>query len=156
MSFPPRRVVTGHDAEGRAVVVRDEVVDNLTQRRPGHRSFVLWGTEEVPADTNVVADISPQAVSSRSNESGTVFRIAEYAPGVASARHQTDSVDYAVVLSGEIDMVLDDEQVVTLRRGDTLIQRGTAHDWVNNGSEPCVIAFCLVAAHPRGDASGRV
>jgi quercetin dioxygenase-like cupin family protein len=91
-------------------------------------------------------------VATRSNASGTIFRIAEYAPGVASARHQTDSVDYAVVLNGEIDMVLDD-QVVRLRRGDTVIQRGTVHDWVNNGKEPCVIAFCLVAARSRADVS---
>jgi quercetin dioxygenase-like cupin family protein len=152
MNFPPRRVVTGHDSEGRAIVVHDEVVDNVTQRRPGHRSFVLWATDQVPADNDAIADTDPGVVATRSNASGTIFRIAEYAPGVASARHQTDSVDYAVVLNGEIDMVLDD-QVVRLRRGDTVIQRGTVHDWVNNGKEPCVIAFCLVAARSRVDVS---
>ena len=68
---------------------------------------------------------------------------------MASAPHRTDSVDFAVVLSGEIDLVLDGREV-RLRAGDTLIQRGTAHDWVNRGERPCVIAFCLVGARPPG------
>ena len=83
----------------------------------------------------------------RSLAQGTVFRIVEYGPGVAGAPHRTDSVDYAVVLAGEIDLVLDGE-TVRLRAGDTLVQRGTAHDWVNDGHAPCVIAFCLVGAQP--------
>jgi quercetin dioxygenase-like cupin family protein len=76
---------------------------------------------------------------------GTVFRIAQFEPGVASARHRTDSIDYAIVLSGQIDLVLDDE-IVTLRAGDALVQRGTTNDWVCSGDEPCVVAFCLVGA----------
>jgi quercetin dioxygenase-like cupin family protein len=145
MSFPPRRIVTGHDAQGRATVVHDEVADNVIARRPGHRSAVLWSTDEVPADIEDSIDGAARARSQRSIDRGTVFRIAEYAPGVTSARHQTGSIDYAVVVAGEIDLVLDDE-VVRLRPGDTLIQRGTAHDWVNSGGVPCIIAFCLVGA----------
>lgn len=148
MSFPPRRIVTGHDPQGRATVARDELVDNVTARRPGHRSFVLWSTDEVPADLGVPVDSATTSLSQRSVDRGTVFRIVEYAPGVASARHQTDSIDYAVVVSGEIDLVLDDE-VVRLRAGDTLVQRGTAHDWVNSNDVPCIIAFCLVGAEDR-------
>ena len=61
--------------------------------------------------------------------------------------HRTDSIDYAVVLSGEIDMELDD-QVVSLRAGDVLVQRGTIHNWVNRGTVPCVVAFVLIDAKP--------
>jgi quercetin dioxygenase-like cupin family protein len=153
MSFSPRCVITGHDAEGRAVVISDQIAGNVTTRRPGHRSFVLWATDTVPTDLDEWVDTSPEAVSARSLRSGTVFRIAEYAPGVAPAHHRTDSVDYALVLSGEIDLVLDDE-VVTLHQGDTLVQRGTAHDWVNNSDRPCILAFCLVGAKPRHPDAG--
>jgi quercetin dioxygenase-like cupin family protein len=141
-TFPPRRVVTGHDAQGRARVVADETVDNATVRRPGHRSYVLWATDEVPADAEAAFD---PALAPRSLQHGTVFRIVEYGPGVAPARHRTDSVDYAVVLTGEIDLVLDGE-TVRLRAGDTLVQRATAHDWHNPTDAPCVVAFCLVGA----------
>jgi quercetin dioxygenase-like cupin family protein len=78
---------------------------------------------------------------------GTVFRIVEYRPGVAPRHHRTESIDYAVVLAGQIDMELEGE-TVHLRAGDVLVQRGTVHNWVNRGAEPCVIAFVLVAAKP--------
>ena len=78
---------------------------------------------------------------------GTVFRVVEFAPGVAPRVHRTDSIDYAVVMSGEIDMEMD-ESVVHLKAGDVLVQRGTIHNWVNRSSEPCVIAFVLIDAKP--------
>src|ERR1041384_2230281 len=81
------------------------------------------------------------------DQNGTVFRIVEYAPGVAPRNHRTESIDYAVVLAGEIDMELEGE-TVRLRAGDVLVQRGTVHNWVNRGTAPCVIAFVLVAAKP--------
>jgi quercetin dioxygenase-like cupin family protein len=145
MSFPPRRVVTGNDDQGRATVTSDQVVDNAVVRRSGHRSFVLWATDRVPADVSGDEDPSDLGTTDRSLAEGTVFRLVEYGPGVTPARHQTNSVDYAIVISGEIDLVLDD-QTVHLRAGDTLVQRATAHDWVNDGDVPCVIAFCLVGA----------
>ena len=61
--------------------------------------------------------------------------------------HRTDSIDYCVVMSGEIDMRLDAE-TVHLKAGDVVVQRGTIHDWVNNGTEPCMIAFVLIDAKP--------
>jgi quercetin dioxygenase-like cupin family protein len=76
-----------------------------------------------------------------------VFRVVQYDPGVAPRNHRTESIDYAVVLSGEIDMELDGS-AVHLRAGDVLVQRGTMHNWVNRGTKPCVIAFVLVAAKP--------
>ena len=80
-------------------------------------------------------------------KNGTVFRVIEFAPGVAPRNHRTDSIDYAVVMSGEIDMELDDS-VVHLKAGDVLVQRGTIHNWVNRGSAPCVMAFVLIDAKP--------
>ncbi|HKO19185.1 MAG TPA: cupin domain-containing protein, partial [Acidobacteriaceae bacterium] len=71
----------------------------------------------------------------------------QYDPGVTPRNHRTDSIDYAVVISGEIDMVLDLE-TVHLKQGDVLVQRGTVHNWVNNGKEPCFIAFALISAKP--------
>jgi quercetin dioxygenase-like cupin family protein len=77
----------------------------------------------------------------------TVFRIVQYDPGVAPRNHRTETIDYAVVMSGAIDMDLDG-QTVHLQQGDVLVQRGTIHNWVNKGTEPCVIAFVLIAAKP--------
>ena len=69
-------------------------------------------------------------ITATTRDNGTVFRVIEYGPGVTPRNHRTNSIDYAVVLSGEIDMELDD-QLVTLRAGDVLVQRGTIHNWVN-------------------------
>ena len=80
-------------------------------------------------------------------EQWQVFRVVEFAPGVAPRVHRTDSIDYAVVMSGEIDMELDDS-VIHLKAGDVLVQRGTIHNWVNRGTEACVIAFILIDAKP--------
>ena len=80
-------------------------------------------------------------------DNGTVFRILELAPGVTPRNHRTDSIDYAVVMSGEVDMELDDTKV-HLKAGDVLVQRGTIHNWVNGGTEDCVIAFVLISAKP--------
>ena len=77
-----------------------------------------------------------------------MFRIVHYAPGVTPRNHRTDSIDYAVVISGSIEMELDDGVVAKLNAGDVLVQRGTIHNWVNKGTEPCVIAFVLISAKP--------
>src|SRR5579859_4582362 len=140
-----RRVVTGHDASGKAVVKIDEVCGNVISRRPKHSSCVVWTTPSVPADVSDDQDGAARKVAT-SDPQGTVFRIVQYQPGVAPRMHRTESVDYAAVVSGEIDMELDDGVVVHLKQGDTLVQRATIHNWVNRGTEPCVIAFVLVAA----------
>jgi len=71
-----------------------------------------------------------------------------YQPGVAPRNHRTDSIDYAVVIAGAIEMELDDGVVVNLKAGDVLVQRGTIHNWVNRGTEDCVVAFVLISARP--------
>lgn len=146
MTFSIRRVVTGHNAEGKAVVSIDEPMKNARATRPGATASVIWSTKGFPVDNTEALDGSQRSVGT-SEPNGTVFRVIEFAPGVAPRNHRTDSIDYAVVLSGEIDMKLDDSQV-RLRAGDVLVQRGTIHDWVVPGSAPCVIAFVLIDAKP--------
>ena len=141
-----RRVVTGHDANGHAVVKIDEISKNLISARPGSTACVVWTSESFPVDNTGDADEGLRKIGT-TLKNGTVFRVVEFAPGVAPRVHRTDSIDYAVVMSGEIDMELDDS-VVHLKAGDVLVQRGTIHNWVNRGSEPCVIAFVLIDAKP--------
>jgi mannose-6-phosphate isomerase-like protein (cupin superfamily) len=146
MTLQIRRVVTGHDARGRAVVLFDGPCGRADSRRPGHAARVAWTTETNPADNTGAADAAESDIVA-AIANGSVFRIIEYAPGVAPRRHRTSTIDYGVVVSGEIDMRLDDTEV-HLRAGDVFVQRGTVHDWINRGSEPCVIAFVLIAAAP--------
>ena len=146
MALQIRRVVTGHDASGRAVVKIDEVAKNLLSSRPGATAWVVWTTEGFPADNTGEEDAGLRKTGT-TLDNGTVFRILELAPGVRPRNHRTDSIDYAVVMSGEVDMELDDT-TVHLMAGDVLVQRGTIHNWVNRGTEPCVIAFVLIAAKP--------
>jgi mannose-6-phosphate isomerase-like protein (cupin superfamily) len=141
-----RRVVTGHDDSGRAVVAIDEISRNMISRRPRHQSCVIWSTGSFPSDNGSVLDGGARPVAS-TDPGGSVFRIVEYAPGVAPRNHRTESIDYAVVMAGEIDMEIDGA-TVHLRQGDVLVQRGTIHNWSNPGTVPCVIAFVLIAAAP--------
>ena len=152
MPMQLRRVVTSHDDNGRAVVAIDEISQNVQSRRPGQEAAVIWSTDRVPAD-NMEGGDPALAVSGTSLPRGTVFRVVEYQPGVTPRNHRTNSIDYAVVLSGEIWMALDESEV-HLRAGDLLVQRGTIHNWVNRGSEPCRIAFVLIGAEPV-DAGGK-
>jgi mannose-6-phosphate isomerase-like protein (cupin superfamily) len=146
MALQIRRVVTGHDASGRAVVKIDEVAKNLVSSRPGATACVVWTTEGFPVDNTGKEDAGLRKTGT-TLDNGTVFRILELEPGVGPRNHRTDSIDYAVVMSGEVDMELDDA-TVHLKAGDVLVQRGTIHNWINRGSEPCVIAFVLIAAKP--------
>jgi quercetin dioxygenase-like cupin family protein len=147
MSLTVRRVVTGHDNNGRAIVAIDESVKNVAQSRPGAHAAVIWTSEGFPVDNDGDADTSGRKVGT-TLENGIVFRVVSFGPGVTPRNHRTDSIDYAVVISGEIDMELDDGKSVRLKAGDVLVQRGTIHNWVNKGTAPCVIAFTLVAAKP--------
>jgi quercetin dioxygenase-like cupin family protein len=146
MALNFRRVVTGHDADGRAVVLFDEMAKNQVSARPGATASVVWTTQGFPVDNTGERDDGLRRTGT-TLENGTVFRLLELAPGNSPRNHRTDSIDYAVVISGEIDMELDDT-TVHLKAGDVLVQRGTIHNWVNRGTEPCVIAFVLIAAEP--------
>ena len=142
-----RRVVTGHDGNGKAMVAIDEVTRDVVSYRPGATIHNIWSTAKFPVDNTTMPD-GAKEITATTRAGGTVFRVIEYAPGVAPRNHRTDSIDYAVVMSGEIDMELDDGVNVHLKAGDVLVQRGTIHNWINNGAAPCVIAFVLIDAKP--------
>ena len=163
---PVRRIVTGH-RDGKAVVLFDSAAPNQKLRQAsGLVSTLLWTTEEMPADISGSADRSLREIGVPPPPNGTIFRVVDFPPesgarsraailkemGVSdhggarhAAMHRTKSVDYAVVLEGEIDMLLDDSEV-HLTAGDVLVQQGTNHAWVNRGSRPCRMVFVLVDA----------
>jgi len=170
---PTRRVVTGHDATGKAVVVIDGAAPNAKLRiASGVTSTLLWVTDESPADISGGADCTERDIGVAPPPAGSIFRVVDFPPaaeagpfdneamtremGIArrasAARparhpgmHRTKSIDYAIVISGEIDMLLDDSEV-HLEAGDVMVQRGTNHAWVNRGKETCRIAFVLIDA----------
>jgi quercetin dioxygenase-like cupin family protein len=153
MSLQVRRVVTGHDSNGRAVVLYDEIGKEVSSGRPGATACVVWTTEGFPISNDGSSDDAKRKVGT-TLDNGTVFRVVRFDPGVTARNHRTDSIDYAVVMSGEIDMDIDGA-VVHLKAGDVLVQRGTIHNWINRGKEPCLIAFSLIAAKP-ATAGGKV
>ena len=153
MALNVRRVITGHDANGKAVVTIDEVAKNVTSGRPGATAVNIWTTEGFPVNNDGDADEGQRKVAT-TLKNGTIFRIIEFAPGLAARNHRTDSIDYIVVISGEIEMELDDT-LVRLKAGDVMVQRGTIHNWINRGTAPCVLAVILVDAKSV-EAGGKV
>ncbi len=168
-----RRVITGHDDSGKAIVIADGPAPNAKMRQvTGLTSTLAWVTETTPADISTSADPTLQERGVAPPDNGTILRIVDFPPepktgptidnaamkkemgldGHASkpARHpymhRTRSIDYAIVLEGEIDMLLDDSEV-HLNAGDVLIQVGTNHAWVNKSDQPCRIAFVLIDAN---------
>jgi len=144
MALNVRRVITGHDDHGKAVVKIDEIAGNVTSGRPGATAVNIWTTEGFPVDNDGDTDEGQRKVAT-TLKNGTIFRIIEFAPGLAPRNHRTDSIDYGVILSGEIDMDVDGA-TVHLRAGDTFVQRGTMHNWINRGTAPCVLAVVLIDA----------
>ncbi|MTD55177.1 cupin domain-containing protein [Amycolatopsis pithecellobii] len=143
MTFRFRRVVTGHSAEGKAVIGSDEVVTS-EPRLPGYEAKVVWCTGRFPASNDEDGDGTPGPKGSR-----VLFRIAEFDPAEPGQpnMHRTETQDVAVVLSGQLDMVLDSGEVVErLKPGDVLVQRGTMHSWVPRGEEPVRVLFVLMDA----------
>ena len=153
MALQVRRVITGHDASGRAIAQIDEVSKNVSSGRPGATSCNIWTTEGFPANNDGADDASLRKVGT-TLANGTIFRIIEFAPGLAARNHRTDSIDYIVIISGEIDMELDGS-TVHLKAGDVMVQLGTIHNWVNRGTAPCVLAVVLIDAKSV-EAGGKV
>jgi quercetin dioxygenase-like cupin family protein len=163
---PVRRVVTGH-RDGTAVVLFDSAAPNQKLRQAsGLASTLLWVTDETPADISTTTDRADREIGVPPPPRGSIFRVVDFPPelgprsreavlkemGIADhggarhpGMHRTKSVDYAVVLEGEIDMLLDDSEV-HLKAGDVLVQQGTNHAWVNRGTKACRIAFVLIDA----------
>jgi quercetin dioxygenase-like cupin family protein len=150
---PIRRVVTGHDEDGRATVLLDGAAPMVKSPRPGQFSTLLWCTDDAPAPMPVgraAEDMGARRLGTYPPERGTRFVIAEYPPGNVPRRHRTETVDYVVVLSGRIEMELDEGETVALAPGDVLVQRGTYHAWRNPGPDVCRMVFVLVDAVPLG------
>ncbi|HTH99078.1 MAG TPA: cupin domain-containing protein [Stellaceae bacterium] len=139
-----RRVVTGHKPNGDATVIIDEMSSDIVHARQGATFCNVWSSP-FPVDNDDETDGAKQIVGT-AMKGRSVFRLVEYQPGVLPRNHRTDSIDYAIVISGEIHMELDKGEVVALKAGDVLVQRGTIHNWENRGGVPCVIAFVLIDA----------
>ena len=150
----PRRVVTGHTRDGVSVVVSDGPVP-VSRELPedGVAFHEIWNTEGAPARIVAVEPDEPTArtLAVPPPTHGTKIRINDFLPGHLDERglqspvHRTASIDYGIVLSGEITLILDDSEV-TLRAGDVVVQRGTDHAWANRGDVPARVVFVLVDA----------
>jgi len=140
-----QRVVTGHDAKGRAIFKSEDV--SPTKMIPsGDASFLkIWATETVPADLNDERD-GRDLPTGLTLEGGSVIRIVDMLPGKESPMHRTNSIDYGIILKGEIELELDDGARRTVREGGIIIQRGTNHLWRNTTDTVCRIAFILIEA----------
>jgi len=143
-----RRVVTGHDDQGNAIVEIDEVCRHFKQGRGNAYICNIWTTDTVPANNSGHEDGGMRDGKFTMIENGSVFRILDFRPGVEHRMHRTDSVDYLIVMKGEIDMELDNGVEVHLKTGDVMVQKGTIHNWINRGTETCVIAVILIHANP--------
>jgi len=170
-----RRVVTGHDAQGRSIILSDGPATSVKEipTFPGLALTDFWETAGAPASNAGSADAASRPVHLEPSKNGTLFRLVEFPPdanrpkGADSSEgfkaigaghvkdtahadpmmHKTATVDYAVVVKGEIYAVMEKGETL-LKAGDVLVQRGTNHSWSVRGKEPCLVAFVLVSAEP--------
>ena len=156
MTLEVRRVVVSYDAQGKSIVTNDDVAA-VTPVRPGagFSGRELWVTEAMPVDNSDEAAAEQAAGSLErydnlfvGNGQGSAFRITEFAPGHPVVAHRTETVDYDVVVAGEIDLELDDGDPVHLRTGDAVIVRGVTHAWANRGTTTAAVAFIMIDAAP--------
>jgi hypothetical protein len=177
MIWRVRRVLTGHDAQGRSTFIADGEALNVKEMAsmPGLALTDLWETAGAPASNAGERDAAARPVRLEPPKNGTILRIVEFPPdsawrgsvdgkaafksiGAGHAKdasssdpmmHRTSTVDYIIVLKGEIHAVMETGEKL-LRAGDVLVQRGTNHSWSVRGNEPCIIAAVLVNAKPLG------
>jgi len=144
--MPPqlRRIVTGHDADGKSIVAIDG---------PATQFGAYWQTEGAPADNRTTGDAAQAVRSLEPATGGSIFRYAVIPPEDPSiprekrdpGMHKTRTIDYVILLSGEVTLLLDRGEV-NLKPFDVVVQRGTNHAWINKGREPAIIAAVLVDA----------
>jgi quercetin dioxygenase-like cupin family protein len=147
---PIRRVVTGHDANFHSIVTMDGPADN--HKWPSHGlncSTLIWYTDEMPAEIWSDEDYGARTVERQPVPRGARICVIDFLPGCPGMMHRTDTLDYVVCLSGEIDMELDEGASVHMRAGDVMVQQGTNHSWVNNGSETCRLGFVMLDGKKR-------
>jgi quercetin dioxygenase-like cupin family protein len=147
MLKPVRRVVTGHDCKGQSIIQSDSVAQSTEVGNGQARFALLWSTDRSPADNGDTQDAARRPVGLTS-PGGTVLRVVDFAPGTRSPMHRTSSVDYGIVLEGEIDLELDSGEVKHLSAGDVVVQRGTNHAWVSRSDRWARMAFVLIEAAP--------
>ncbi len=156
-SEPPRRgirrIVTGHDSAGKAVVWLDGIATNAKVSDPHVTSTLIWSTDTTPAQLNGIQDEGARILGTPPPANGSRFAVIELQPGNARRPlHRTDTVDYVICISGTVDMELDDS-TVTMHVGDVMVQRGTRHNWINRSGDVAVIAFVLLDAMPKREGS---
>jgi len=177
MIWRVRRVLTGHDDEGKSIILADGLAPNVKEMAamPGLALTDLWETKGAPARNEGSTDNADRPVRLEPPRNGTILRIVEFPPdsawrgrtdgragfdsiGAGHAQdahssdpmmHKTATVDYIIVLKGEIYAIMDEGERL-LKAGDILVQRGTNHSWSVRGNEPCIIAAVLVSAAPLG------
>jgi mannose-6-phosphate isomerase-like protein (cupin superfamily) len=144
-----RRIVTTHDNSGKSVVWIDAPATNHKFPDEKVSSTLMWATDETPTGFLVQEDAGNRVLGTAPPAGGTRFTVMEVQPGnQAHGLHRTDTIDYVICISGEIDMDMEDSKV-TLKAGDIMIQLGTNHGWVNRGSVPCRLAVVLVDGKPK-------
>jgi quercetin dioxygenase-like cupin family protein len=151
--YPPiRRVITGHDAGNVAKVLIDSAATNAKYPGPGTVSTLMWCTDHTPAAISVgehIEDMGARILGTAPPANGTRFTVIDFPPGNKPHMHRTETIDYVLVLEGEIDMDMDDS-TVKLKAGDIMVQRGTNHAWANRGTARARVAFVLIDAQPIG------
>jgi quercetin dioxygenase-like cupin family protein len=140
-----RRVVTGLDEAGRSCVV----IDGPIPCENGFNAALAWRTAAVPADNSGSGDPVAAYTLEMLHPAGSAFTICEFAPGGQGAMHATDTIDYLVILEGQVTLLLEAGETA-LKAGDFVIDRGTVHGWRNDGQASCIAAAINLPAHPVG------
>jgi quercetin dioxygenase-like cupin family protein len=149
---PVRRVVTGHDDGRTGMVVIDDMAANQRSSRPLAASTLIWCTDATPAPMPIgraIEDMGARETGSQPPPGGARFIVMDFLPGAKGAMHRTDSIDFIVVIDGEIEMDMEGT-TVKLKAGDTMVQRGTFHSWANRSAARARIAITLVDGEPLG------
>lgn len=143
---PLRRIVTGHNQQGHAIFRSTDTLQPEVIASGDAEFATIWSTAEVPANLNDERDGSEREVGLTINN-GSVIRAVDFLPSGVSPMHRTNSIDYGIVVSGEIELELDNGAIETCRAGDVIVQRGTIHLWRNiSDTEVCRVIFVLTAA----------
>ena len=152
-AYPPiRRIVTGHDGANVAKVLIDGAATNAKYPAPGAVSTLIWCTDRAPAAMPAgenIEDMGARILGTAPPPRGTRFAIIDFPPGNKPHMHRTETIDYVLVLEGEIEMDMD-RSTVKLKAGDVMVQRGTNHAWANRGTKRARVAFVLIDAEPLG------
>ncbi len=143
-----RRVVTGHDTQGQAVFRSDDLFPLLPIPQGGADFALIWTTGQVPVDNNDATE-GRDRPADLTLRGGSVIRVGDLLPGTVSPMHRSNSIDYGIVMSGQIELELDNGETRLLGPGDVVVQRGTIHLWRNPSlTETCRMIWILIEATP--------